>query len=457
MPSIQTYHDALEFLLTRVNFERAVSQDTASSQLKLSRMHQIMERLGHPEMRIPAFHVAGTKGKGSTCHLVEHFLRHLGYRTGLFTSPHRQKYEERMMINGECLPPEEIVETVRELVERFSEDEAGSDLLKYSTFFELTTAVAWMLFEKYQVHFAILEVGMGGLLDTTNLCHPLVTAITSIDFDHMKFLGNTIPEIASQKAGIIKPGVPVINAARHPEAIRVVRETARTLHAPHWKQGQDLCWQPSEPNPALPGSDFHAARWIEVQIQDQVYKSVPVTMLGQHQADNMCTALGMLEIVRPGSIAQLLQKFETDPTVFDIQIPLRIEVLSQQPLILIDAAHNPLSIDVLFQTLQENYPDKKRIVIFACSKDKDIASMLQLVKLHADTVILTEYTTNPRNLPVSELKAIAEELELKDAYCAANPTTAWHKACELSHADSLICAMGSFFLATETRDIVLGS
>ena len=459
---IDSYSSALAFLLDRINYERTGRIPTTA--LRLDRMRELVRRLGDPHLRVPVVHVAGTKGKGSTATMIAAMLQAAGYRTGLYTSPHLERIEERFVVDGRICSPEAFVELTRcvEPVLRELDAEATSADVRMPTFFEITTAMAFVYFAQQPVDVAVLEVGLGGRLDSTNVCQPLVSVITSISFDHTKQLGNTLAAIAREKAGIIKPGVPVVSGVIDEEPRQVIAGIAAERGARLLQFRQDFdASQVASPtaeqcSPLLQGSVINYSE--NCQGRTECVNEVKVRLPGDHQVANAATAIA--------AVRQLSQSGWNLPEaairagLANVHCPARIEVVRRDPTVVVDTAHNLASIEALCRTLRGAAPGN-RILIFASSKDKDVRGMLGLLLPEFDRVILTRYVNNPRSRSPEQLQTFADEtlarLELTRppvVHLSAHPITAWRMAQELADSASLICITGSFFLAAELRGVV---
>ena len=456
------YTAAMQFLLGRVNYERALAVPYGNRGFKLDRMRQLLARLGDPQEGLPILHVAGTKGKGSTSTMIGSVLSAAGYRTGLFTSPHLDRVEQRIAIDAQPCSAEDLVE----LVARVRPSVEAMDRLEWKneadenwpTYFEITTAMALLHFADCRVDAAILEVGLGGRLDSTNICLPRVSVITSISLDHTRQLGNTLTLIAGEKAGIIKPGVPVVSGVVQDEPREVVRQVCRRQGSPLVELGVDFDFQyrpprhleQSEQSSACGLLDYH----YRPRERDGVagtaceYLDVPLRMPGRHQATNASIALAAL--------SELWPKFEISAEAIRTGLaqavcPARVEVVGYRPTVVIDAAHNRASIEALVATLDECFHSARRLLLFAASQEKDLQGMLQHLLERFDHVILTRYSDNPRAVPPEEMAALAVELTGRPCTVCADPAVAWETIRGLASPEDLICVTGSFFIAGEIR------
>ena len=449
--SHELYTEALEFLYGRINYEQTTTVPYRARELNLGRMRWLMDCLGNPHLRTPIIHLAGTKGKGSTAAMISSILVAAGYRVGLYTSPHLARLEERFAVNGEPCTSQEIVELTRIMREVLPTRESvngGSEARL--TFFDITTAMGFLHFQKRKVDVIVLEVGMGGRLDSTNICHPLVSVITSISFDHTKQLGTTLAAIANEKAGIIKSGVPVVSGVTESEPAAVIAQVAADRGSQLFQRERDFFVDYQPPTGGGPGRvSFRESP----ELSNWKLDGVPLGMLGKHQAMNAGVALATVGRLRatgwPITDDHCCRGLET------AHCPGRIEVVSHQPTIVIDTAHNEASIQALLDTFQEGFTSRHRVLIFAVARDKDVSAMLRLLLPQFDHIILTQFQSNPRGLPCTELADLAEtvagELSIPTAalHLATTPGEAWKKWSQLATADSLLCITGSFFLAAE--------
>lgn len=454
-PRIDTYDAAIAFLYGRINYERVDSQAYSTSDFKLDRMRSLLSLLGNPQDRIPVVHVAGTKGKGSTCSMIAAVLAASGRRVGLYISPHISVFEERMTVNGQSPSPQQLVELVNRLIPAVTEMDGMPGQMQ-PTYFELATAIAWLYFLDCGVDLAVLETGLGGRLDSTNICNPRVCVITNVSRDHTHILGSTVRQIAWEKAGIIKPGVPVICGVTHPEALELIEQIARERHAPLFLLGRDVVVsnqrvaQASDADFVAGIARSHVNVRVDVQAGGFRWDGVPVALRGAHQVTN--TAMAM------AALGQLRQQGEQIPEqaislgLTRVDWPARVEVVSVQPTVVIDAAHNWESARALLGTLRTDFAPRRRILIFAATRDKDVAGLLRLLVPSFDSIIFTKYLDNPRSVPPDELKAMIHSMSNRPVHVVQTPLAAWQFARRLAGADDLIAVTGSFFLVAELRD-----
>jgi dihydrofolate synthase / folylpolyglutamate synthase len=451
---------AEQFLHSRIDYERSPAIPYDKRDFKLDRMVRFLSQLGNPHVGLNTVHIAGTKGKGSTAAMIASALSAAGYRTGLYTSPHLDRVEERLRIDGVQIASDDFVELIERIRPCVAElDATAADELPVSqgpTYFEVLTAMALVYFADQRVDWAVLEVGLGGRLDSTNVCHPAVSVITSISFDHTKQLGNTLAAIAAEKAGIIKPGVPVVSGVIEPEPRDVIRQMAaqhgcrlieRTVDFDvtyrTGKATSDEC--PPSSNSHYSSIDFTS----RVARRECCLRDVELSLLGEHQGDNAAVALAALEELR--TQGWHLDESDIRRGLAAVRWPARVEVVSVNPTVVLDTAHNLASVDALIATL-EGIASRQRILIFATTRDKDVRGMLEKLLPKFDVVMLTRYQNNPRGMPAEELVEIASELGKHDCLSFSNSINAWQMARQSAKAEDLIVITGSFFLAAELGD-----
>ncbi len=456
----------------RIDYERARSLPYRSRRFKLDRMRQLAAILGHPEAAFPAIHVAGTKGKGSSASMIAAALTAAGLRTGLYTSPHLHRLEERFVVDARQCSEPELVSLFADLqVAVCQMDDMAGDRRSGPTYFEITTAAALRHFQLKQVDCAVLEVGLGGRLDSTNICHPVVSVITTISLDHTRQLGETRAEIAAEKAGIIKPSVPVVTGVLQSEPLEVIKSIAAENNSPLLALERDFHFEhrvlPGEETASGRRPDGNAINYCEnVDGVSRSIDDVRVAMLGKHQAANAAVALATLgQLQRQG---WNIDEAAVRTGLAHTRCPARFEVVGERPTVVLDAAHNPASVVALSDALDQHFPSRPRLLIFATSVDKDAAQMLAQLLPSFEHVVLTRYLNNPRAVDPSELEQLAKKIthqrivgqniagqrevpQLHIDTCP-NPRAAWQRIQALVTPDHVICVTGSFFLAAEMRE-----
>jgi dihydrofolate synthase/folylpolyglutamate synthase len=458
-----SYRDAVAFLLGRVNYERATTVPYVSNIYKLERMEELLRRVGNPQEKLNIVHIAGTKGKGSTAAMISSIACCCGYRVGLYTSPHLDRLEERFLINNEPCGNAELVEMVKRLrpvVEAMDRETARHGSAGGPTYFEVTTALAMLYFARSDVDLAILEVGMGGRLDSTNVCHPLVTAITSISFDHTQQLGQTLAKIAGEKAGIIKEGVPIVSGEVKESPRRVIEKRASALRAPLLERGRDFdfVYERSVDPQNDPAHFSFFARTTSVKQRERLQ----LGLFGEHQAANAAVALAVIDSLR--GAGWKFEEAEIRHGLADVRCRGRFEVLQHDPLIVVDAAHNVASVKAFVDGLLELGLSGPRSLVFATTLEKDVRGMLRLLLGHFKHVVFTRYLNNPRAVPPEQLASLAAQclvgepqdnllkLQVRD-----HPQAAWQAASREYRGKGAICVTGSFMFAAEMRRIVMSN
>ena len=457
IPAVQSsYQAALDFLMGRIDYERAQDVPYRRREFRLDRMRRLLARIGDPQSSLPIVHLAGTKGKGSTAAMIASILGAGGYRTGLFSSPHLHRVEERLAINGQACTADEFVallDELRPIVEAMDRETRSPGGLGTPTYFEITTAMAMLHFARCRVDAAVLEVGLGGRLDSTNVCMPLVSVITSISFDHMKQLGNTLSAIAREKAGIIKSGVPVVSGVLAEEPRRIIQQIANSRGCALSELGQQFCFQYRAPvelehSDGLGRIDFqHSGHDLMYD-----YRDLALRLLGRHQAANASVALAT--VAELNLLGWNINETAVRRGLEQVRWPARVEVVARNPVIILDAAHNLASVQSLLDTVEESFGNRRRILVFATTQEKDCVGMLRLLETRFDEIVLTRYHNNPRGVPVAELAEVLAKITAKPVHECSDVPTAAALARSLASPDDLICATGSFFLAAEMADVL---
>jgi len=417
---------------------------------KLARMEQILARLDDPHRKFPAIHIAGTKGKGSTAALLEGMFRAGGYRTGLFTSPHLHSFRERVRVNNIPISREELVAFTERLCALAAD-------FPNATFFEWVTALAFLYFAEQHVEMAIVEVGLGGRLDSTNVLTPRVSVITPISLDHTDVLGNTVLKIAREKAGVIKPHVPVVIAPQELTVLGELQRKANRVRARIVNVEKDWRWELVETTPEQQTVRvrFHkSARW-------QIFN---LPLVGPHQRINLVTALATMDVLHGrnwrislGSLQQGVAAVEWHGR-FEILAHLDAEgkaaPQNTRGYLIADGAHNAASVAQLVNTFNEIFPRAAVHFIFAASADKDIAGMLQALAPRAASITFTQAKT-PRAAPLETLVSLAAPYAL-ETRSAPDLARAIDVTLEHVGPGDIVCVTGSLFIVAEARAHFLG-
>jgi dihydrofolate synthase/folylpolyglutamate synthase len=434
-----TYEEALAYWDAHVNYEQ---RTPGRGDLGLGRMRALLRRLGEPHRRLRVVHVAGTKGKGSTAAMLAAVGRQAGYRTGLFTSPHLVAREERFVVDGAAVTRAELAALLGDIRAAL---EAGPPAER-PTFFDLATAVGFLHFVRRRVDLVVLEVGLGGRLDSTNVCTPLVSVITSISLDHTRLLGDNLASIAREKAGIVKPGRPAVSGATAPEARAVIEEVCHDRRAPLRQLGVDFRYDYA-PGTVGPGETVWPR--VTVTTRQRRWPTLEVNLLGEHQAANAATAVACVEVLREAGLH--LSDAAVAAGLREVVWPARMEVVGRRPLVVLDCAHNVASAAALVETLGRSFPPGRRVLVFAGSSDKDVAGMFRVLGPHFAAAFVTRYTNNPRAVPAGELAALWSAAGPAPVAVCASPAEAVAAARAEAGEGGLVCITGSVFLAGELR------
>ncbi|HRQ22324.1 MAG TPA: folylpolyglutamate synthase/dihydrofolate synthase family protein, partial [Anaerolineales bacterium] len=420
-------NQALDYLYSFVDYSLKHSSELAKADFNLDRMFALMEALGEPQTKYPIIHVAGTKGKGSVSALCASALGAAGYKVGLYTSPHLEDYAERIQINGNPISHEQLIELVEEIQPHVAK-------IPKLTTFEITTALGFMAFAKFGVAAAVLEVGLGGRLDATNVVTPKVSVITSLSYDHMAVLGNTLALIAGEKAGIIKEGVPVVSAPQKDEALEVLLRVVKQKSCEFTLVGKDVTFE-----------------FVESSLEGQVLTvhrppstvQLRIPLLGSHQIENAAAAYAALKASGiPITDADIQKGFS------QVQWRARFEVARLDPPLIFDSAHNQDSFEKLSETLETYFPGKLVYLIFGASEDKNIPGMFAAMKPKIRKLIVTR-ADHPRALSVDHIQGLAEQAGV-ESEAAVPVKEALRHALELSAKDgSIVLSAGSMFVTAE--------
>ena len=442
------YQCSLDFLYGRLNYERQ-GMPRVPGELRLGRMRRLLRAMGDPQDGPPIVHVAGTKGKGSTAAMIAAALTASGVRTGLFCSPHLHRLEERFSVDGASATADDLVALTDAVRPGVEATEASGH--RGPTFFEITTAMGLLHFARRGVGAVVLEVGLGGRLDSTNAVRPAVAVVTNISYDHTRQLGTTLEAIAREKAGIFKRGRPAVSGERGPEAGAVIRAAARQRRSPFREIGADFTYESLPPRPPLKRP---TAGRVAVRTWARDWGELTLPLLGSHQAHNAAVALASLDVL--GERGLSVPREAVERGFAGLRWPARVEVMGESPWVVIDGAHNVASAAALAETLRTCFPPVARTLVFGTTRDKDLRGQLRVLLPGADTVVVTRYVENPRAVPPEEVAEAVRELTGWEPIVTSDPTEALLVARRGTRPDGLICVTGSLFLAAECRAVILG-
>jgi len=448
------YQEALAYLYSLSNFERG-GPYTRNPEENLPRESRLLAALGNPQLSYTNTLIAGTKGKGSTAAFIERVLREAEVRTGLYTQPDLHTFRERIRVKGRLISEDEVAElvpVVRAVAEEIQESREFGPFITY----EIATALALYYFYRQRVQHAVLEVGLGGRLDATNVTHPLVSVIASISYDHTQILGDTLTEIATEKAGIIKPDGVVVTSARPPEALLAIESVCQKQHAHMIRIGA------AEGDPAqieveegcLPALSYRYRledrteehQRFTVRTPEEAYTGLEIPLAGQHQLENATLALATLDVLRKKGISWDEQALRDG--LRNVRWPARIDVVEHNPTIVVDGAHNADSMEKLLQALHDSFALHRLIVVLSLARDKDLVGIARALA-RVDAVILTRIV-NPRAATIESMQeAFAEHAPHVELYTTQDSRAAMNLALDIAKSSDLICAAGSLYLAGE--------
>jgi dihydrofolate synthase/folylpolyglutamate synthase len=442
------YQQTLDYLYSFIDYSLQRNFRMSPEQFDLGRMRDLLARLGDPQRAYPLIHVAGTKGKGSVSALCTSALQAAGYRVGLYTSPHLEEYTERIQIDRAEISKEDLVALVDDI-------RPHVEAIPRLTTFEITTALGLWHFARRGVEAAVIEVGLGGRLDATNVVAPAVTVITSLSFDHSEILGDTLARIAGEKAGIIKPGVPVVLSPQKEEARRVVEAVAAERGAPLIQVGRDLLYAPLAHSLEgqtlliwLAGEQELANAYIESGgVQEWEPTRLYIPLLGYHQVENAATAYAALQQFNirglPVSDAEIRRGLAR------VQWPGRFEILRRYPPVVVDSAHNRDSALKLRLALDDYFPGQPVVLLFGASQDKDIPGMFAELLPRIRQVVATA-SIHPRAADPEQLVSLAHQFGVP-ARAVLPLEAALEEALRLAGGEAVVLTAGSLFVAAGVR------
>lgn len=425
------YQEAIKYITEVGNF---------GSNYGLERTYKLLEFLDNPHGKLKIIHVAGTNGKGSTTAMITSMLKESGYKVGMYTSPFLEEFEERMQINGENIPKEKLAQLMTKI--KYAVDKVIEEGYNHPTEFEIITALMFLYFATEKVDFAVVEVGLGGRLDSTNVITPILSVITSISFDHTNILGNTLEEIAREKAGIIKAGIPTLIYPQEEIVKKVLSEKCEELGAKLYKINKD------------------DAKLVEIIKEDKIYQLVKVKLddeydvklplLGEHQILNLALALKALEIIKDK--APKLRNESTMKALSEVRWNGRLEVMSNEPYVVIDGAHNIQGIMQLDKNIRKYFEYDDLYLILGILADKDVDHMVKVITPQAKKV----FTVTPNSIRAETAEELMGAVKKYNQDCQAysDYKNAFEDTLKLCKKDDLLLISGSLYMIGEMRGII---
>jgi dihydrofolate synthase/folylpolyglutamate synthase len=432
------YTESVNFLLT-LGRELAAPSHARATKFELTNIRALTARMENPQNKFRSIHIAGTNGKGSTAAMMESILRRAGYRTGLYTSPHLESINERIRLDGISVSDEEFAAAFTRLHALIEQMLGAGQLAAHPTFFECVTAMAFDIFARAEVEFAVLEVGLGGRLDSTNLVIPEVSVITQIHFDHESFLGHSIAEIAGEKAGIIKHGVTVVSAADDHDAIRVIRHRAEQMAAPVIEI--DSAYRVNAPSSA---EGFYSA---EITSSDAPTITLKPSLAGRYQLRNAITALAVARVLAGRGFH--VSDSDIEAGIAGASWPGRIERIQERPAVFLDGSHNPSGARELAAFWHDHLADRRIHLVYGSVRDKSVDEIAGLLFPLAASVIVTA-PRQPRALSAEALAEMTRHLAPL-MIVVADPRAALERAISGAEAEDVVFATGSLYLVGELR------
>lgn len=430
---------------------RLFARARGGMKLGLHRMERALAALGNPHLRAPVLHVAGTNGKGSVCAFLDASCRAAGLRTGLFTSPHLEHFGERFRIDGVAASESEILDAWNAIAQAapWAVEADGEDAL---TFFELVTLIAFVHFASHRVDVAVIEVGLGGRLDSTNVVRPLVTAITPLSLEHREFLGDDLASIAFEKAGILKPSVPAVTSRQEPEALASIERRALELGIELFVEGEHF--------DASPSKDASTSDDATTSVRSAAYASslgwritdLHPALRGPHQLGNLAVALQVLECAALRGLPITPEHARRGAA--EVQWPGRLETVRRRPEVVLDGAHNPHAAHALARAIDDVFPKRRVLLVFALLQDKDVDAVTRLVANKAERIITTT-VDSPRAVPAEVLATHVRRVNA-NVVAVGRVADAIEQAIAEASPEDVVLVAGSLLLVGEARALLRG-
>lgn len=415
----------------------------------LSRTEKVLDLLDNPHKKIKCIHVAGTNGKGSTSSMISKILTEAGYKVGLYISPYLEEFEERIQINGQNIPKEDLCEIITEMADVV--DKVAALGYEHPTEFEIVTSSAFLYFYRQKVDYAVIEVGLGGRLDSTNVITPVVSVITSISYDHMNILGDTLTEIAKEKAGIIKPEIPVILYPQEEESEKVIEEFSKLNNSKLIKVSKDSVKLLNNEVLQKESSVFCGNYYQQIEVKTQQDKyNINLSLLGKHQLLNCATAISCIEeLSNQGAV---VSKENILNALSNIKWKGRLEVMSQNPLVVIDGAHNSDGIRRLKESVEKYFKYKKMVLILGILADKEVERMVSTIASMASKII----TVTPHSDRAELSNTLKDVVYKHNQNCESieDYETAYMKALSYCDKDDMLLISGSLYMIGDMRKII---
>ncbi|MCH7916895.1 MAG: bifunctional folylpolyglutamate synthase/dihydrofolate synthase [Planctomycetes bacterium] len=434
------YKQALAYLLSKTDYEQQEKLRYNVTTFNLDRMRTLLTLLGNPHTKTATAHIAGSKGKGSTATMLAKMLESNGFKVGLYTSPHLIHLHERIRVNSVMISDSEMLRLLNRAhaaIEKLAEKDPP-------TFFEILTALAFMHFADKKADIAIIETGMGGRLDSTNVITPEVIGITSLSIDHQQQLGSTIDSIAREKAGVFKKGVPVLTVEQEPSAMQVLKSEALAVQSPFSVTGEDIDFSYRFETSREDGPHTR----ICLTTETSKFEHLRVPLYGKHQAVNCGLALAMLDKLKASGFEIDTEKATRG--LNEVSLMGRMEMVYDDPRIMIDGAHNAASVRALIHAIGQNIPYDSMVIVFGCNSDKDVPGMLEQLQYGADKVIFTR-SSSPKAMSPRDLADMYTEICDKMFQTSSSLGEALKIANSAVSREDLICITGSFYLIGQAK------